>query len=683
MKYHINNLDCAHCANMIEDKLNKNNKIINAVVDFNNQILQIDGEISKDEIQNIIDSVEDGVVINEYNNSNKQLSTSVNYHILLSLFLGILVLLFSYIPLFSEYKLIFYLVSFLICGYDILIKVFKNLIKGQVFDENFLMGIASIAAFAIGQYQEAIAIMIFYKIGEFFQDIAVNKSRRNISELMDLKSDFANRIDNNIIIQVNPDDVKVNDIIIVKPGEKVPLDGIVIDGNSFIDNKSLTGESKLIKVSINDEILSGSINQRGTLKIKVTKRYQDSTVAKILNLLENSSMHKSKTENFITKFSRLYTPIIVLLALFIALIPPLILNNNFYPWIYKALVFLVLSCPCALVLSIPLSFFAGIGNASYHGILIKGANYLEALNNIDMVVFDKTGTITKGNFVVSDIKPINISKEDLIKYALIGEYYSNHPIANAIKDYQRNAIDQSKISNYQEISGLGISLNYNNKLLLVGNDKLMNQYNISFNKINNVNTMIYVAYDNLFMGYIEISDEIKASSIVGIKRLLKLGINKIVMLSGDNNDVVQDVAKKIGIKEYFSNLLPQDKVDKVLSFKKNYKIMFVGDGINDAPVLSMVDVGVAMGGIGSDAAIEAADVVIMNDNINKIAQSIDIAHKTRIIVIENIVLALSIKLLVLLLGILGVATIWEAVVADVGVALLAILNALRILKIKE
>lgn len=684
MEFQIKNLDCAYCANLIANKLNKDAKIDHAIIDFNSQRLIIDGAVDQAYVEKIISSIEDGVILVP-RRATEQVEFKINIkdkiRSLGPLFSGIIIFGLSYIGIFSTFKFIMLISAYLLCGYDIFIKVIKSLLKGQFFDENFLMGIATIAAFAIGQYQEAIAILIFYKIGLFFQDIAVNKSRQNISELMDLKMEYANLIQGAKIVKVDPKSIKVNDIILVKVGEKIPLDGIIIEGSSTLDNKALTGETKLVTVKPGCEVLSGGINQEAIIKIRVKKEYKDSTVAKILELVENSSLYKSKTENFITKFARYYTPTIVFLALFIAVVFPLIFSTGFYPWIYRALVFLVLSCPCALVLSIPLSFFGGIGSASKQGILIKGANYLEALNTIEMVVFDKTGTITKGNFQVSKIGA-QTDADELIKYACIGEHLSNHPIAQAINSYRDVAVDSSKISNYQEISGYGTSLDYENDHILLGNYQLLKNNNIAVKELCSSSTIVYVAVNNKYFGYLEISDEIKASSRSGIKELREQGIDHIMMLSGDNADVVKEVAHKVGIKEYLSKLLPQDKVKKILTLKEKYHCLFVGDGLNDAPVLAVADVGVAMGGIGSAAAIEAADVVIMNDDITKVAQSLKIAKRTRVIVMENIVLALAVKFFVLVLGVLGSATIWEAVIADVGVTLIAILNAMRILKYK-
>lgn len=603
-----------------------------------------------------------------------------------------------------------YLISYAIVGAEIVIEAIKNIFKGEVFDEHFLMAVATIGAISIGEYPEAVAVMLFYQIGEIFQDYAVDKSKKSITELMDIRPDYANVKREDKILKVKPEEVKINEIIIVKPGEKIPLDGIVIDGESMVDTSSLTGESLPKNVKKDEEVLSGCINQSGTITIKVTKEYGESTVHKILDLVENASNKKSKSENFITKFAKYYTPIVVILAVMLAIIPPIILRDgNFTNWLYRALTFLVVSCPCALVISIPLGFFGGIGGASKKGILVKGSNYLEALANTETVVFDKTGTLTEGVFEVQEIKTAKeiqdeklketkqepekieiseITKEELLKTVAICENDSNHPIANSVKNayvkQNNEKINTSNLKNVQEISGKGISATIEGKEVLVGNQKLMKDKDIKYIQCKSVGTILYVSIEGKFAGYIVISDKIKQDSKEAISSLNKNGVKKTVMLTGDKKEVAEKVSKQIGIDEVYAELLPDGKVKKVeelLQTKETKgKLVFVGDGINDAPVLALSDIGIAMGGLGSDAAIEAADVVIMTDEPSKVSKSIDIAKKTMKIVKENIIFAIAIKIIVLILGACGVATMWEAVFADVGVSILAILNSLRMLK---
>lgn len=600
-----------------------------------------------------------------------------------------------------------YLISYAIVGAEIVIEAIKNIFKGEVFDEHFLMAVATIGAIAIGEYPEAVAVMLFYQIGEIFQDYAVDKSKKSITKLMDIRPDYANVKREDKILKVKPEEVKINEIIVVKPGEKIPLDGIVIDGKSMLDTSSLTGESLPRSIKKDEEVLSGCINQSGTITIKVTKEYGESTVHKILDLVENASNKKSKSENFITKFAKYYTPIVVILAVMLAIIPPIILRDgNFTNWLYRALTFLVVSCPCALVISIPLGFFGGIGGASKKGILVKGSNYLEALANTETVVFDKTGTLTEGVFEVQEIKTAKeiqdeklketkqepekieiseITKEELLKTVAICENDSNHPIANSVKNayvkQNNEKINTSDLKNVQEISGKGISATIEGKEVLVGNQKLMKDKDIKYIQCKSVGTILYVSIEGKFAGYIVISDKIKQDSKEAISSLNKNGVKKTVMLTGDKKEVAEKVSKQIGIDEVYAELLPDGKVKKVEELLQTKgKLVFVGDGINDAPVLALSDIGIAMGGLGSDAAIEAADVVIMTDEPSKVSKSIDIAKKTMKIVKENIIFAIAIKIIVLILGACGVATMWEAVFADVGVSILAILNSLRMLK---
>ncbi len=582
-------------------------------------------------------------------------------------------------------KLLFYLGSYFVAGGDVLYKALKNIIKGRVFDENFLMGIATLGAFAIKEYPEAVMVMILYQMGEFLQDKAIEKSRKSIADLMDIRPDYANIEVNNQVIKKSPYEINIGDVIIVKSGEKIPLDGEIVDGKAAVDTSALTGESVLRELKTGDTAISGCININGLLKIKVTKKFEESTVSRILELVEHASTKKAKTENFITKFARYYTPVVVLGAIFLALVPPILLNETFSIWFSRALTFLVISCPCALVISVPLSFFAGIGGASKKGILIKGSNYLELLSKPSSVVFDKTGTLTKGVFKVTQIVPFNgFSKEELLSSAAKAEKYSNHPIAVSLKEAYGESIDSNNINDVEEITGCGVKASICGALILVGNEKLMKNFNIDYTSVLESGTIVYVAKNNLFVGYIVISDEIKEDSWLSIK-LLKATGTDVVMLTGDTKAVAKSVANKLDIAKVYSQLLPKDKVERLeellCSNKKGKSIVFVGDGINDAPVLMRADVGIAMGAIGSDAAIEAADVVIMDDKPSKIAYAINIARKTMTIVKQNIVFAIGVKVLFLLLGALGFVTMWGAVFADVGVALIAILNALRALRV--
>ncbi len=586
-------------------------------------------------------------------------------------------------------KLTVFIISYLIIGFEILKKAVRNIFRGKVIDENFLMAIATIGAFAIGEYSEAVAVMLFYQVGELFQDYAVDKSRKSIATLMDIRPDYANIENNGNIEKVDPDDVKIGQIIIVKPGEKVPLDGIVVEGTSNLDTMALTGESVPRKVKENDEVLSGCINKSGLLTIKVTKEFGESTVSKILDLVENASNKKSKSENFITKFAKYYTPIVVILAVVLAVVPPLILKDSgtFTDWLYRALSFLVVSCPCALVISIPLSFFGGIGGASKLGILVKGSNYLEAISKAETVVFDKTGTLTEGVFEVQKIETKDISKDELLKIVAHAERYSTHPIAESIKKSYKDMIDDNLINDVQELSGRGIKAIIDGKNVLVGNEKMMSENQIEFEKCEDIGTILYVAINNKYVGYILIADRIKEDSAKTIKELKAMNVKQTIMLTGDKKEVGEDVAKKIGIDKAYTELLPDGKVKQVeqLIQKKseNGKVVFAGDGINDAPVLAMADIGIAMGGVGSDAAIEAADIVIMTDEPSKIGKVIKLSKKTMRIVNENIVFAIFVKIAVLILTAFGLSTMWEAVFADVGVSIIAIINSLRMLNVKS
>lgn len=582
---------------------------------------------------------------------------------------------------------IIFIIAYFIIGYDILLKAFKNINRGKVFDENFLMSVATIGALCIGNIPEAVSVMLFYQVGELFQSYAVDKSRKSVADLMDIRPDYANVIRNDKNIKADPNEVNIEETILVKPGEKIPLDGIITEGDSMLNTIALTGETIPKIVGKGDKVVSGCVNIEGILKIKVTKKFGESTVSKILELVENATSRKSSSEAFITKFAKYYTPIVCTIALVLAIFPPLILKQPFNTWIYRALSFLVVSCPCALVVSIPLSFFGGIGASSSIGVLVKGSNYLEALSNTEIVVCDKTGTLTEGVFKVQKIEAISISNEELLKYAAYAEIFSNHPIALSLKEAYGKKIDSKSITDIKEISGKGVFAKIDGKEILVGNEKLLKEKNIDFNKSNDIGTIVYVVVDNKYCGYIVISDRIKEDSYKAISLLKKNNVKKIVMLTGDKSDISRKVSEELNLDEFHSELLPQDKVKKVeklmLEKSDGGKLLFIGDGINDAPVLALSDVGVAMGGLGSDAAIEAADIVIMNDEPSKIAEAIKISHKTMRIVKENIVFAITVKMVVLVLSALGIATMWFAVFADVGVSVIAILNALRILKVNK
>ena len=581
-------------------------------------------------------------------------------------------------------RFLIFLAAYLIAGGEILWKAVKNILRGEIFDENFLMGVATLGAMAIGEYPEAVMVMILYRIGEYFQGLAVKKSRKSITDLMDIRPEHANVEENGIILTKSPEKVKINDIIIVKAGEKIPLDGEIIEGKAILDTSALTGESIPREAQKGDTVLSGCINTNGLIKIRVTKEFTDSTVSKILELVEHASSKKAKAENFITKFAHYYTPVVVFGALLLATIPPVLTGTAFNIWIERALTFLVISCPCALVISVPLSFFAGIGGASKCGILIKGSSYLELLSKPDSVVFDKTGTLTKGLFKVTKINPQDgITREKLLELTAAAENFSNHPIAISIKNAYGKEINPTAITDVVEDAGNGVSANINGIRILAGNTKLMEKYNINFKQSNESGTIIYTAKNNEFIGYIVISDEIKPDSTDAVKELKKL-VNNIVMLTGDSENTARHIAAKLGIEKYYSELLPADKVAKIEEIiqnkAKNKSVIFTGDGINDAPVLARADIGIAMGGLGSDAAIEASDVVIMDDKPSKIPAAVKIAQKTMLIVRQNIIFAIGVKVLFLMLGAFGHMTMWGAVFADVGVTLLAVLNSLRALK---
>ncbi len=699
----LEGLCCANCASKIEKESQNITNVSSAVVDFVAQklILEVENNSDKD---NIVESVKQivkriepdvKVYVEEGNQNRKQRSHDHNHDHehenskkeFVRLGVGAAIFAIATAFKFNFYvELSLFLVSYLLVGGEVVLRALKNIRGGQIFDENFLMSIATIGAFAIGEFPEGVAVMLFYQLGEIFQGMAVNRSRKSIAELMDIRPDFANLKIGSDIKKVSPEEVNIGDIIVVRPGEKVPLDGKVIEGNSMVDTSALTGESVPREVEIGDNILGGVINKNGLLTIEVEKEFGDSTIAKILDLVQNASSKKAPTENFITKFARYYTPAVVFSALALAVLPPLFISGaTFSEWIYRALAFLVVSCPCALVVSIPLGFFGGIGGASKNGILVKGGNYLEALNNVEVVVFDKTGTLTKGVFKVTEIQPQgNVSRDELITYAAFAESFSNHPIATSIVKAYSKEIDNESIENYEEISGHGVKATVLGKEVLAGNYKLMNKENISYAQVETIGTVVHVAVNKEYAGYIVISDEVKEDSAKAIKALKEIGVRKTVMLTGDNKVVGTKVAKQLGLDEVYSELLPDQKVEKVEALDKEKsskgKLIFVGDGINDAPVLARADIGIAMGGVGSDAAIEAADVVIMTDEPSKIASAIKIAKKTRAIVMQNIVFALGIKAIILVLVALGLGTMWEAVFGDVGVTLIAVLNSMRAMK---
>lgn len=706
----IEGLDCPNCAAKVERKINTLEGIKEATVDFlGKKIVVLADEISENElvelIQTEVDKIEDGVKVfvpkvqAGESSSEGEDTGKIKKKLLIG---GVLFVLGIFVPktLFIP-KLVIFLVSYLVIGGDVLLSAFKNILNGQVFDENFLMAIATVGAFAIGEYPEGVAVMLFYQLGELFQGIAVNNSRKSIVSLMDIRPDYANIKVGEGIKKVSPEEIKVGEIIVVKPGEKVPLDGKIVKGASTFDTSALTGESLPREAKAGDDVLSGFINKNGLIEIQVAKVFSESTVSKILYLMENAGSKKSKTENFITKFARYYTPVVVITALIVGIFPPLLIQGaTFSDWIYRALIFLVVSCPCALVISIPLGFFGGIGGASRHGILIKGTNYLEVLNNLESVVMDKTGTLTKGIFKVTEVNAENnikindfqnnkteLTKPLLLKYAAHIEKFSNHPIAQSIVAEYENSVskvDENVVKDFEEISGFGIKVNINNHQFLAGNSKLMNLGNITFDKKENLGTAIYLAADGKYIGNILISDEVKEDSARAIKGMKENGVKEIVMLTGDNEAIGKNIAEKLGIDKVFTELLPNEKVEKLEEIYKTKsekgKVAFVGDGINDAPVLARADLGIAMGGAGSDAAIEAADVVIMNDEPSKIVTAIKIAKKTKEIVWQNITIAFAVKIVVMALGLFGDATMWEAVFADVGVALLAVLNATRVLR---
>lgn len=720
IKLYLKGLDCANCANKIENKVNKLESVEEAVLNFSLSLLIVNlkenSDVNKveEEIKTIVNNLEPHVIVSKYDNNIKEKknvctseccsghahnveekheeshehnhSEGVSLRDKVTLAIGfILFAIAIFIGEEKSYVPYIYALSYVLVGGKVVLSAIRNIFRGQVFDENFLMTVATLGAFAIGNHPEGVAVMIFYEIGELFQSYAVNRSRKSISSLMDIRADYANLIIDGKEKKVDPSEIKIDDIIVIKPGERVPLDGVVIEGNSSLDTSALTGESLPRNIDLNDEILAGVINLTGVIRVKVTKEFGESTVSRILELVQNASSKKAQTEKFITKFARYYTPVVVLSAVALAIIPPLVVEGAlFSDWVYRALIFLVVSCPCALVVSIPLGLFAGIGGASKNGVLIKGGNYLEALKDVETVVFDKTGTLTKGVFKVVKINTNNIEEAELLRIAATGESFSNHPIAQSILKAYGKEVDKSIISNYEEISGNGIKVNIDNKEVLLGNYKLMNSNGIKYTNSEEIGTVVHVVVDGEYKGNIVIADEVKEDSKEAIEMLKKIGVKKCVMLTGDNKKVAEKIAEELGLDEVYAELLPTDKVamvEKLLKEKSEKgKLAFVGDGINDAPVLARADVGVAMGGIGSDAAIEAADVVLMRDNPSSLVDAIEIGRKTNRILWQNIIFSLGVKIAVLIPAAIGIANMWEGVFADVGVTLIAVLNSMRALR---
>ena len=684
----LEGLNCANCARKIEEKVGKMEGVKESNLNFTTTTLnvklerKVKEEHAINEIKKIVEALEPHVKV-EKKVSGKTNVQRAKFEVKPTLIIGTILYLIAVIGDFKgALALILFVASYLLIGGKVVLTAIKNIARGQLFDENFLMTVATIGAFSISEYPEAVAVMLFYEIGETIQGYAVNKSRSSISSLMDIRADYANIIIDGKEKKVSPETVKVEDIILVKPGEKIPLDGIVVEGESFVDTSALTGESVPRKIAVNDEILSGGINTNGVLKVKVTKKFGESTVSRILEMVENAANKKANTEKFITKFAKVYTPIVVGLAILIAIVPSIFIKDAlFSTWLSRALVFLVVSCPCALVVSVPLGFFAGIGGASKKGVLVKGSNYLELLKDLETVVFDKTGTLTEGVFTVTEINTNDIQKEKLIEVAAMAESFSNHPIAiSIIKEYGKE-IDKEVIEEYEEIAGHGIKAVINNEEILIGNAKLMNQFNISYNEVDSIGTVVYCAINGEFKGSIVISDKIKENADEALINLKAAGVKKTVMLTGDNKKTAEKVGEKVNIDEVHSELLPLGKVKEVEKLlkasNKNGRLAFVGDGVNDAPVLARADIGIAMGGIGSDAAIEAADVVLMKDDINALVDAINVSKKTNKILWQNIIFALGVKVIVMVLGTFGIANMWTAVFADVGVTIIAIINSTR------
>ena len=702
--FSLKGLDCPNCSAKIEKEVGELEGVTLSEVNLMKQTLTVSMDHNKaasmlDMVTTIVHSHEPDVEVSEqkadtsiapdkkektpvYNDDDKKLTIRlISGAVIYAVGMGLT--LFGHVSLPVELGVL--IVAYIILGWDVVWQAVKNITRGQIFDEHFLMSLSTIGAFAIGEYPEAVAVMLFYQVGEFFQSLAVKRSRKSISDLMDIRPDAATVKRNGELVVVAPETVSIGELIVVKPGEKIPLDGIVTEGESMLDTRALTGESVPRSIRKGEEALSGCVNQSGVLTIKVTKSFGESTVTKIIDLVENASSRKAPTENFITTFARYYTPIVVGMAAILAIIPPVILGGGWSEWLRRGFVFLIVSCPCALVISIPLTFFGGIGAASKRGVLVKGSNYLEALNKVSVVVFDKTGTLTKGVFKVVDITvEFGFTKEQVLEYAAQAESYSNHPIAKSIQGAFGKTIDQSVLSGYEEISGHGIRVLIGGKRVLAGNSKLMDSEKVSYAACQSAGTKVYIAVDGRYAGCIVIADEVKDDSQNAIASLKKIGVEKTVMLTGDDEKIGKAVAEQLGLDEYYAQLLPDQKVEKLEYLDqhktKGSKLAFVGDGINDAPVLARADVGIAMGGLGSDAAIEAADVVLMTDEPSKLVDAIDVAKATKRIVMQNIIIALGIKSVFLILGALGIAGMWEAVFGDVGVTIIAVLNAMRILK---
>lgn len=678
IKWTIEGLDCANCALKVEDAVNETEGVEYASLNFTTKSLifylkkETDSEMVKENVKKAIQNVEEVEIIT----GEKHQETDKNkrqYWIILG---GILVIILGLV--FKNNLML--VVSYLMIGYNVILKALKNIRRKEIFDENFLMMIATVGAIVVGEYLEAIAVMLFYQIGEYFQDLSVEKSRRNITELMNIKAETAHLLKEDRIIDVDPEEIEINDIILIQPGERVPLDGEVIDGSSTLDTSALSGESMPSEIQKKDVILAGCINLTGVLKVKVTKTSDESTVSRILDMVENASAKKAVTELKMTRFARVYTPIVVISAIILAVVPNFIISGvSWQEWLLRACTFLVISCPCALVLSIPLGYFAGIGSASKKGILVKGGNYLELLHEVDTIVFDKTGTLTKGTFKVTQIDSEN--QEQCLKLAALAESYSTHPIALSILNEYGKEIDKTEIEDIEEIAGKGIKAVYQGKILLAGNKKLMNEFGIQAKDKTTAGTLVYVAYDHQFKGIIEISDTLKENTISSLKALKEKGIKKLIMLSGDRKETAMMIAEKCGLDEVHYELLPNQKVtelEKIMS--DSHKVAYVGDGINDAPVLARCDVGIAMGGLGSEAAVEASDIVLMKDDLSALPKGIDLAHFTQKIMNENIIFILLVKFIILILTIFGYANMWMGVFADVGVSILAVLNSMRILK---
>jgi len=688
----LDGLHCADCAEKINKEILKLTEVKESRVDFLQQKVYLVANEASSSVQmlqkavKIINKIEPEVKVS-FDKDIVKTDSKSKFTRFIPLFGGLLFALSFIFEIPKNIELCYYLLSYLLVGYSVLFGAFRNFKNAKIFDENFLMTIATVGAFIIGEYPEAVAVMIFYKIGEYFQGLAVNRSRASISSLLNIKAEFANLKVDDKIKQVAPEMLNIGDIIVVKPGEKVPVDGVIVKGESSFDLSILTGESLPKELKTADEVLSGSINLSNSLEIKVTKEFVDSAVSKILELIENASSKKSNTENFITKFAKIYTPIIVVFAALLAILPPLFLESaTFEDWIYRALVFLVISCPCALVISIPLSYFGGVAAASRAGILVKGSSYLEALNEIKIVVFDKTGTLTKGKFKVEKIYAFNnFKEEDILFFAAHAERDSTHPIALSIVNFYSKALDEEKIFSHENLAGFGVKSEVARKVVLAGNEKLMQDSKIDYQKIDDVGTLVYVAIDNIFAGVIVVADEIKEDSKQAILALKRNGVEEVVMLTGDNFGTANKIATTLGVDEFKSSLLPYEKVQALEDIFKKYedkKIAFVGDGINDAPSLARADIGFAMGRFGSDIAIATADIVLVNDEPSKVAKSIQIAKRTRAIAMQNIIFALGVKIILLIFGAFGIATMWEAVFGDVGVTLIAVLNATRALKVK-